>query len=549
MSPGDINPLDEWIRQQSSKLAYSDITKGFIGKRALKEAICSNIPGDFHERGYTPEKVRIRLTVMMSEHLTSELLKECDARRIASMAAAGNVGTGGVAGKGHAISAGAAVGLEVPSREVKGGLPRALDKGKQRATDSEDRTKGPPLPGLQTSGSKTAIPVGAPPPLPPFPPFPPFSPFSPFPPPPPAGATASRRRRKKTPASEPHSPKLGVSDELIQSYKRAAAAGVQQVLKTTPTNGSASLEESTTTLPRSPSILSTSVNASTTRAAPSTVAADSVIPSLPFKLQYRIFTALQAILESCCYDFACRYYPQYLKRKSWDCPEAGELTAWIRGLSKEFSSNPVFDMGEDEFDLILKKGGEIRHAAVHRVSVSGQEIQRLIEDARAMAEILDDEEVEGRLQEIEEIKAVVDKNIQTLLDKRAAKEEKLRLELEKLERWKRDIELREVRAIKGAEEEEENIRRDFQDEIGRELEWLELEGKGLGVRDRGEAMEMARSPSAGPAPEDEEGGNESPATINEGGEEDFHEPEGWPAPADAPPEQLLETGIISPLNI
>jgi len=194
-------------------------------------------------------------------------------------------------------------------------------------------------------------------------------------------------------------------------------------------------------------------------------------------------------------------------------------------------------MGEDEFDQILEKGGGIRHAAVHRVSVSGQEIQRLIEDARTMAEILDDEEVGGRLREIDEMKAVVDSHIQVLLDKRAVKEEKLRLELEKLERWKRDIELREVRAIKGAEEEEAAIRRDFQDGVGRELEWLGLEGKGLRVRDRGEAIEMVGSGSAGAAPPED--GTEVQATVGGSAEEDFHEPEGWPAAEGALPEPLL----------
>jgi len=223
MSPGDINPLDEWIRRQSFKIAYNDGTKGFIGKKALREAICSSIPAEFGARGYTPEKVRIRLTMMMAERLTSELVRECDARRIASMAAAaaGNAGTGGMASNGHATSAGAAVGQEVLSKEVKGGQPRVLEKGKQRAMDSEDRAKAP----LRKPSHKTALPLGM------------LSSAGPAP--------------KET--SERHSPKLGVSDELLESYKRAAAAGVQ-VLETAPTDESAapSLRGSTatTTLPR-----------------------------------------------------------------------------------------------------------------------------------------------------------------------------------------------------------------------------------------------------------------------------------------------------------
>jgi len=220
MSPGDINYLDEWIREQSFRVAYNDGTKGFIGKKALREAICSSIPVDFGARGYTPEKVRIRLTTLMSEHLTSELVRECDARRIASMAAAGGASSGGMASNGHATSAGAAVGQEVPPKETKGSQPPALAKGKQRAMDSEDRTKPP----LRMSSHKTAPPLGVP------------SPAGPAP--------------KET--SERRSPGLGVSDELLESYKRAAAAGVQ-VFEMAPTDESAvpSLRESsTTTLPR-----------------------------------------------------------------------------------------------------------------------------------------------------------------------------------------------------------------------------------------------------------------------------------------------------------
>jgi len=222
MSPGDINPLDKWIREQSFKIAYNDSSKGFIGKRALRESICSSLPAEFGALGYTPEKVKERLRTMMAERLTSDLLKECDTRRIASMAAAGNTGTGGMASNGHATSAGAAVGKEVLSKGVGGSQPRALAKGKQRVVDSEDRARAP----LRTSSHKTALPLGAP------------SPAGPAP--------------KET--SERHSPKLGVSDELLESYKRAAAARVQ-VVETAPTDESAvpSLRGSTTTtttLPR-----------------------------------------------------------------------------------------------------------------------------------------------------------------------------------------------------------------------------------------------------------------------------------------------------------
>jgi hypothetical protein len=265
-------------------------------------------------------------------------------------------------------------------------------------------------------------------------------------------------------------------------------------------------------------LVSTPVNNSATGA----LTSESAIPFLPFRLQYRIFTGLQAILESCCFNFAQKNYPGYLIRKGWDCREAGELTAWTRGLTREFYSNPVFDMGEEEFELILKKGGEIRHAAVHRVPVSAEKIQRLIEDARAMAEVLDERE---RMGEIDQIKVVVDKHVASLLERRRAKDEKLRLELEELERLKRDIELRETRAAEAAEVEEEMIIRRFRDDIGRELEWLTPEGKGFVLKDRNDrGGNEGEGAAAGAQAE-----RLQLATINEQDEEAFHDSEVWPA--------------------
>ena len=269
---------------------------------------------------------------------------------------------------------------------------------------------------------------------------------------------------------------------------------------------------------RSSSLVSTSVNHSVR--APTS---EYDVP-IPFKLQYRIFTALQAILEGCCFSFAEKNYPAYLARKAWDCPEAGELPAWTRGLIKEFCANPVFDMSEDEFEVVLKNANDIRKTAVHRVPVSAEEIQRLIGDAWAMALLLDDED---RKNEIEEIKTVVEKNIQALLEKRHTKEEKLRLKLEELENLKRDIELRETLALEGAENEEEALTRSFQEDIARELEWLGLEGKGIGVRDR--ARQEDNDGEDGGVTDKEGGDGDGPLLTIAEHEEAFHEPEGWPA--------------------
>lgn len=257
---------------------------------------------------------------------------------------------------------------------------------------------------------------------------------------------------------------------------------------------------------------------------------DPDIPSLPFKLQHRILITLQSILENACYDFARKYYPTFLIRKGWDCPEAGELTHWTRGLSGEFRENPTRVVRESEhFPLALKGIDEIRHSAVHRVPVSGRDIQRLIEKARVFLHMLD---ASKRMRDhVDEIHEIIERNILIVLDKRRKKEEKLRQELEKLEEWKRILELREVRAIRQAEHEEESIQRLFRDEVGQALEALGAEESVEYSVGTGAEQE---SSSIGNTREEEPAQSEAGVAIDveestPGQEEYFHESEGWPA--------------------
>lgn len=126
--------LDGWIREHSFRIAYSDATKGFIGKKALREVLCSSVPS---ELGYTTEQVRARLTTMLANDLMSDLLHECDTRRITS---AGVVAT--TLGSGSAVVP--AEGRRDRDAELGVGpssSSRVLDKGKQRAVDPVDLTE------------------------------------------------------------------------------------------------------------------------------------------------------------------------------------------------------------------------------------------------------------------------------------------------------------------------------------------------------------------------------------------------------------------------
>lgn len=247
---------------------------------------------------------------------------------------------------------------------------------------------------------------------------------------------------------------------------------------------------------------------------------DSETPSLPFKQQHRILTTLQSILECAYYDFAQKHYPNLLIQRNWDCPEAGEITQWARGIAIELRQDPT-NIKEardlEGFISTLKNTDEIRHAAVHRIPVTGKDIQRLIENSRAVMDVLGDKR---RRREIDSIGGVLERNIKTFLDLRREKEEKLRAELEKLEEWKRIIEIREMRAIRQADHEDERIEKYFRDEIEQALDLLETKQGGADTESVGSDKE--------PEPAYLEPRVKDKAPDHQD-EEYYHDSEFWPA--------------------
>jgi hypothetical protein len=140
-----ITELDTWIREVSFRVAYSDASKGFIGKKALRDVVCGSIPENLAATGLTREQVKSRLKAMLGHGLTTELLKECDVRRLA----------GGV--------------VESDAGGDKGGPSPVLDKGKQRAVDPVEQERAMPS-SVGEAGHVSAPPVPPPPPPPPLPP-------------------------------------------------------------------------------------------------------------------------------------------------------------------------------------------------------------------------------------------------------------------------------------------------------------------------------------------------------------------------------------------
>lgn len=71
-------------------------------------------------------------------------------------------------------------------------------------------------------------------------------------------------------------------------------------------------------------------------------------------------------------------------KKGWDCPEAVELTEWVK-LLRQHAGDQIKKPNE-VFELLC----ELRHTAVHRLRKTARGVQRLAENAQRFLEALED---------------------------------------------------------------------------------------------------------------------------------------------------------------
>lgn len=447
--------LDNWIKTQALKYAFNEKTKGFVGKKIIRERLISTIPREFIARGITKDRVGIRLTEMLASDLTQALVRECDEKRI-------------------------------KSNEFDSNALAASGSSQYNRSGSDD--------GLQNGKKPKTTTVGA-------------------------EAKDDMHRGVEVSITTP-SPALTVAnvDPVIAEF----VAGKSSQARPKPSTMHAAAQKPSDIFSRGGSSTPASRSPASS-IAPAVVdpplPSDPEIPSLPFKQQHRILTTLQSILECAYYDFARKHYPNLLVRKHWDCPEAGEITQWARNIAFEFRKDPINTKGARDVEVFistLKSTDEIRHAAVHRIPVSGKDIQRLIENSKTVVGMLGDKR---RKREVDSIREIMDKNIRIVLELQKEKEDKLKAELEKLEEWKRILELREMRAIRQADQQEEKIERSFRDEVERALNLLETEED-----------DDADVEGDGSEKEPETAGSErvDNSTPDQHDEEYFHESEIWP---------------------
>ncbi|KAL3465037.1 hypothetical protein BJX64DRAFT_297794 [Aspergillus heterothallicus] len=119
---------------------------------------------------------------------------------------------------------------------------------------------------------------------------------------------------------------------------------------------------------------------------------DFLTPSLyPVYIRYRsqhiITTTIQRLVEEGCFTYAERHFPRLLVQNGWDCPEAVELTEWVKLFSQN-SSNLVTT--KKPLEELFSNLCALRHSAVHRLRKTAMGVERLAENAQLFLETLND---------------------------------------------------------------------------------------------------------------------------------------------------------------
>lgn len=111
---------------------------------------------------------------------------------------------------------------------------------------------------------------------------------------------------------------------------------------------------------------------------------------LPLGAQHRVLVHLQSLLELACYEYGKRTMPDTLRRRAWDCAEAVELNRWTEEFRRNRHGFPGIDIVKTPFDKLLRSIANIRHTAVHRISVSAKGVEQFLLDAETFAVLLGD---------------------------------------------------------------------------------------------------------------------------------------------------------------
>lgn len=156
-------------------------------------------------------------------------------------------------------------------------------------------------------------------------------------------------------------------------------------------------------------------------------------------IQHRILTHVQQLLEYACFNFARRTMPEVLEKHHWDCPEAAELNQWVPELRKR--QTELFGVLGDiprPYDKLICSLAELRHTAVHRISVSAQRLKRFLLDAEKLSALMGDAPCRATLAKLrlitQEVTAKLESHKRVLACKRAELDRVREMGIAELER-------------------------------------------------------------------------------------------------------------------
>lgn len=133
---------------------------------------------------------------------------------------------------------------------------------------------------------------------------------------------------------------------------------------------------------------------------------------LPKSVQHSILTNTQSLLETCCFDFATQWLPTVLLENGWDCAVACELQRWIRIIKSHVAQLPdhaFCGTNTQSLENLARSIPRLRHTAVHRLSLTTNELLQLLTSAVELTVVLHDEVCTEKLRKLhDELKTQID---------------------------------------------------------------------------------------------------------------------------------------------
>lgn len=173
---------------------------------------------------------------------------------------------------------------------------------------------------------------------------------------------------------------------------------------------------------------------------------------LPLPTQHQLLGHLQTLLETACFDFARRKLPDLLEARGWKYAESVELNLWADVFKKRPALFPDKDFLRKPFHDLLHSIANIRHTAVHRVSVTARGILQFIVDAETMAHLLGEE---AHINKICRLRRDAQSTMEELEQNKHLLRLKLDETLQGIAAGRAELDLAEREAIEAMEQEDE----------------------------------------------------------------------------------------------